>query len=142
VLGTLPNQMRLDWRSLAKSSQTCTSLWCTGLSGVHRTVSGAHSGARDELAALEKSWGSHDYNSLNCLVFHQTVRRASCACANDRLRNQRATRGPCQQSPGRTGLSGVLRGAWLQQSTSPEKEGDCALFTIRCAHGQKATIAF
>jgi hypothetical protein len=38
VLGTLTNQMKLDWRSLAKSSQTCTSLRCTGLSGVHWTV--------------------------------------------------------------------------------------------------------
>jgi hypothetical protein len=44
--------MRLDWRSLAKSNQTCTSLRCTGLSDVHRTVSGAQAGARDELAAL------------------------------------------------------------------------------------------
>jgi hypothetical protein len=32
VLGTLTNQMKLDWRSLAKFSQTCTSLRCTGLS--------------------------------------------------------------------------------------------------------------
>jgi hypothetical protein len=37
--------MKLDWRSLAKSSQTCTSLQCTGLSGVHRTVSGAQTGS-------------------------------------------------------------------------------------------------
>jgi hypothetical protein len=37
--------MRLDWRSLAKSSQTCTSLRCTGLSGVHRIVSDAQAGA-------------------------------------------------------------------------------------------------
>jgi hypothetical protein len=60
--------MRLDWRSLAQGSQTCTSLRCTGLSGVHRTVSGAQAGARDELAALGKSWGSRDYNSPDCLV--------------------------------------------------------------------------
>jgi hypothetical protein len=33
--------MKLDWRSLAKSSQTCTSLRCTGLSGVHRTQAGS-----------------------------------------------------------------------------------------------------
>jgi hypothetical protein len=37
--------MRLDWRSLAKYSQTCTNLRCTGLSGVHRTVSGAQAGS-------------------------------------------------------------------------------------------------
>ena len=30
MLGTLSNREKLDWRSLAKSNQTCTSLWCTG----------------------------------------------------------------------------------------------------------------
>jgi hypothetical protein len=35
----------LDWRSLAKYNKTCTNLWCTGLSGVHRTVSGAQAGS-------------------------------------------------------------------------------------------------
>jgi hypothetical protein len=30
--------MKLDWRSLAKSSQTCTSLRCTRLFGVHLTL--------------------------------------------------------------------------------------------------------
>ena len=38
------------------SSQTCTSLRCTELSG-------AQVGALGELAALGKSWGSHGYNS-------------------------------------------------------------------------------
>jgi hypothetical protein len=33
MLGTLSSQMRLDWRSLAELSQTCTSLRCTRLSG-------------------------------------------------------------------------------------------------------------
>jgi hypothetical protein len=86
VLGTLSNQMRLHWRSLAQASQICTSRRCTGLSGmhqtsqtytslrciglagVHQTVSGAQAGARDELAALRKSWGSYNYNSPDCPV--------------------------------------------------------------------------
>jgi hypothetical protein len=49
-------------------NQTCTSLGCTGLSGVHQTVSGAQASVLDELAALEKSWGSRDYNSSDCSV--------------------------------------------------------------------------
>jgi hypothetical protein len=62
--------MRLYWRSLAKSSQTCTILRCTRLSGVHRTVSGAQAGMLDELAALEKSWGV-------AAIIHLTVRCAT-----------------------------------------------------------------
>jgi hypothetical protein len=54
--------MRLDWRSLAKSS-----LWCTGLSGVHQTESGAQTGAHDKLAALRKSWGV-------AVIIHRTIR--------------------------------------------------------------------
>ena len=45
---------------MKKFGQTCTSLGSTGLSGVHQIVSGAQAGACDELAALEKSWGSRD----------------------------------------------------------------------------------
>jgi hypothetical protein len=98
--------MRLDWRNLAKSSQTCTSLRCTGLSSVHRTVFGAQAGARDELAALGKSWGA-------AAIIHWIVQ-----CAPDcpvsqlrprqrRQRNQWATRGLRQWSPGRTRLFSV-----------------------------------
>jgi hypothetical protein len=47
-------------KELAKKSnngarQTCTSLWRTGLSGVHLTLSGAQAGAPDGQAALEKT---------------------------------------------------------------------------------------
>jgi hypothetical protein len=59
VLGTLSNQKRLDWISLATPSQTCTSLrshrtvWCSGCRG-------------GELAPLEKSRRSRGYNSSYC----------------------------------------------------------------------------
>jgi hypothetical protein len=42
--------------------------------------------------------------------------------------NQRPTRGLSQRSPGHTGLSGVPREPLLQWSTSPNNEGDRALF--------------
>jgi hypothetical protein len=45
------------------------------------------------------------------------------------------TCGPRQRSPGRTRLSGVPRGSWLQRSASPEKEGDRVLFTDRWCTG-------
>jgi hypothetical protein len=53
--------------------------------------------------------------------------------ANDRTRDQRATRGLRQRSSGRTGLSGVPWGRWLQRSASPNKEGIRTLLTVRCA---------
>jgi hypothetical protein len=45
------------------------------------------------------------------------------------MRNQWVMCGQCQRSPGRTRLSGVPRGPWLQRSASPKKEGnrDCSL---------------
>jgi hypothetical protein len=68
VLETLSNREKSDWRSLAQASQTCTSRRCTGLSGVHRTVPGAHAGAPDEQAALEKNSTLCGYNSADYLM--------------------------------------------------------------------------
>jgi hypothetical protein len=66
---------------------------------------------------------------------HRFVRCASCAHANGRSRDQRATHGLRQRSPDRTGLSGVPRGRWLQRSASPNKEVHHALFTVRWCTG-------
>jgi hypothetical protein len=56
----------LDWRSLAKSSHTCTSLRCTRLSGVHRTVSGAQAGTPANRTLSEKT-------QRIVAIFHRTV---------------------------------------------------------------------
>jgi hypothetical protein len=68
----------------------------------------------------------------NCLVSQQRSRQRSAARST---RNQRATRGQSQRSLGRTGLSGVHRtvsgvpsGLRVQQSASPKKERNHALF--------------
>jgi hypothetical protein len=61
VLGNFSNQEKFKRRSLAKVSQTCTSLGATdcsvytGLPGVHRTVSSAQAGIPGEQTALGKS---------------------------------------------------------------------------------------
>jgi hypothetical protein len=62
-------------------------------------------------------------------IIHRTVWWASRARANGRQRNQWATRGPRQRSPGHIGLSGVPRGSWMQRSAWPKKERnrDCSL---------------
>jgi hypothetical protein len=113
--------MRLDWRSLAKSSQTCISLRCTRLSGVHRTVSDAHAGSKTNSLLLGIVEGA-------AAKTHRSVWWANSARANGRKRDQRATRGQSQRSQGRTGLSGVPCGGGVQWSASPKKERNRALF--------------
>jgi hypothetical protein len=116
---------------LAKASQTCTSLWCTGLSGVHRTVFDVQPGAPVNMTLSGKAQGDG-------AIIHRTFRCASHAHANGRPHDQRATRGLRQRSPSRTGLYGVpldyllCHGGWcLQRSVSPNKEGNCAVFIVR-----------
>jgi hypothetical protein len=71
VLWIFSKWEKLNWRSLAKASQTCISLRRTGLSGVHRTVSGAQAGTLGEKAALGKKTGRCGYNSPDCPVGHE-----------------------------------------------------------------------
>jgi hypothetical protein len=142
VLETLSNRDKSDWRSLAKSSQTCTSLRCTGLSGVHRTVSGAQANAPDEHAALWKTLRAHVYNLSDCLVRTGLSGVPATRPAKGRPRDQRGIHGPAngQMVTPDCPVCHMARG-W-QRSASPGKEGNRALFTVRCAHGQKATMAF
>jgi hypothetical protein len=100
VLGTLSNQKKSNWRSLATPNQTCTSLRCTRQCPMLRLAHPAN-------GLLSGKVGG------DVAIIHQIVQCApDCpVCqprhSNGRPRNQRATRGPHQRSPGRTGLSGV-----------------------------------
>jgi hypothetical protein len=114
--------MKLDWRSLAKSSQTCTSLRCTGQCPMHRLVQ-------------QRTRCSREIAKGVAAKIHRTVRWANNARTNGRQRDQRATRGQSQQSLGRTRLFGVHRtvsdvprGPKAQRSALPEKERNRALF--------------
>jgi hypothetical protein len=53
---------------LAKGSQTCTSLWCTRLSRVHRKVSGARLAHSLNMLRSKKMPGHRGYNSSDCPV--------------------------------------------------------------------------
>jgi hypothetical protein len=99
-------------------SQTCSSLRCTILSGECPVPT---------LARSTNSLLSGKVGRVTTII-HRTVRCASRARTNGRQRNQRATRGSSQRSPGHVGLSGVPRGSWLQWSSSLEKEGDHTMF--------------
>jgi hypothetical protein len=108
VLGALLKREKLNWKSLAESSQT----------EVHRTIR-CSGWLPQRTAALGKSSARRGYNSPDCPVCHRTVRCANRAHANGRQRNQRVTRG----------LRHVPRASWLQRSVSPENEGNrhCSL---------------
>jgi hypothetical protein len=115
VLGTLSNRDKSDWRSLAQASQTCTSLRCTGLSGVHRIVSSVQAGALDEQAAFRKNSALRGYNSPDCLVRPRPT-STSPQGANNRLplgsemvRRSETVR-ETQRRSGRIRLSGAPQG--------------------------------
>jgi hypothetical protein len=134
--------MRLDWRSLAQGSQTCTSLRCTGLSGVHRTVSGAQAGARDELAALGKSWGSRDYNSPDCLVSQpRSCQRSTAQSAGNVWPALIVTR-PHQTVRCAKGVVAATVGFTKKGRESRTVPCPVVHRTVWCAHGQKTTMAF
>jgi hypothetical protein len=151
VIGTLSNKMRLVWRRLAVPNQTSLVCGCTkhclvprlarrrtccsrkllgtlrlkftGLSGVHRTV-----------------WCASD-----CSVSQQRPHQRSAAQS---VRNQRAMRGLCQWSLGRTGLSGVPRDLScnnrLHQTRKEIAHCSCLVVhrTVWCAHVQKTRIVY
>jgi hypothetical protein len=120
----LSNQIRLDWRSLAKYSRTCTSLRCTGLSGVHRTVPGAHTGSATNSLLSEIAEGA-------AAKIHRTIRCApDCPVSQQRPRQRSAARS--------TG------DAWPEPTvTRPHRTILCALNIIRCAKGTEgSTVGF
>jgi hypothetical protein len=128
VLGTLSNREKLDWRSLAESSQTCARLRCTGLSGVHRTVSGAQAGSPSEQAAFGKNSAHHGYNSPDCPVGQPCPRQRSAAPISRRRVDLANGRKAARTVRCAIRLSGVPRAPWLQRSALLEKEGNRALF--------------
>jgi hypothetical protein len=106
--------MRLNWRSLAKSSQTCTSLWCTGLSGVHRTLRLAQRWTRCSRESPRTTW----------LKFTELSGGApDCPVSQQRPRQRSATRSAGD--------------AWLEPTvTRPHR-------AVRCAMGTEgSTVGF
>jgi hypothetical protein len=133
---------------LAKSSQTCASLRCTGLSGVHRIVSGAQAGALANRLLSEKTQRA-------TTIIHWTVRCApDCPLSQPRPSQRWAARsaGDTWTSPMvrrqhrtircATRLSGVPRGAMAATVGFAEKGRKsrtvhCPVVhrTVRCTRG-------
>jgi hypothetical protein len=157
-----PGHSRESARRRCYKSPDCpvvhrTVLWCTGLSGESLALTPKSSATNSSLSGKEKGAAA---------IKHRTAQwctglsgEPNALAANGRLRNQRATRGPRQQSFGHTGLSGVH---WTVSSapTCPEAQRSAALDmegnrapdmycscpvvhrTVRCTTRQKARIAF
>jgi hypothetical protein len=92
--------------------------WCTGLSGESSAPAPKSSATNSSLSGREEGAAAKN---------HQTVRwctklsgEPKAPAANGRLRNQRATRGPHQQSVGHTGLSGAPTVLEAQRSATPD----------------------
>jgi hypothetical protein len=148
VLGTLSKREKSDWRSLAKSSQSCTSVRCTGLSGVHRTVSDVQAGASANRSLLRKT-------QCVAAIIHRTVWCAlDCPVGQSRPSQRSVARSVCDTwtSPtvGRslqtvrcaTGAVAATVGFAKKERKSHIVHCPVVHQTVRCAHGQKATIAF
>jgi hypothetical protein len=162
VLGNFSSRANSEKKSLAKFGQIWASLGSTGLSGVHRTVSGARAGQPVSWPLLGKSPGALTNN-------HRTVRCApdSVRCARPPTASRRSTVGRTISAGDvssatvgglhrtvqcATGLSGVpsdQRRATVGNGRlrrGRKHIGDCSVSgvhrTVRCTRRQKATKAF
>jgi hypothetical protein len=113
------------------------SVWSTGLSGVHRTVSGAP-------GRLGANWPLSGIRRRRTAKIHRTVRCAPDCPVSQRSAAQSARdTWPSQRSEDGTGLSGVHRTVrcangsqisnGLQRSAAPGKETNRAPDSVRCA---------
>jgi hypothetical protein len=125
-----------DWRSLAKSSQTCTSLRRTGQCLVPRLARSAN-------------WPLPGKTQGVTTIIHRTVRCASRAPSQGSIVRSAGDTWLSQRSGGGTRLSGVPRGPWLATVDFVRKGRKARTVhypvvhqTVRCAHGQKTTRAF
>ena len=146
MLGTLLIQLRVDWRSLAKSSQKSTSLRCTGLSGAHRIVSGAQAGSTTNSSLSRIRRGGCGYNSSDCPMSQRrprptvdsTINGKHVARANGHLvaPDCPVCTGQCPVRQGDRWLNGRLR---QKRKEIGHRTGTVH---VRCATRQKARIAF
>jgi hypothetical protein len=135
VLGTLSNRVESDRRSLAKYSQTCISLRCTGQCPVPKLLPWRTDRSR-------KNSARRDYNSPDCPVSQQRPRqRSTTQLAGDAWTSPMVTRPHrtvrCATSAAAATVSFARKGR--KSHTVPCPVGH---WTVRCAHGQKAIMAF
>jgi hypothetical protein len=135
VLGTLSNQMKLDWRSLAKSSQTCTSLWCTGQCPVPRLAQRRTRCSRESPRAPQlKFTGLSDEPTAPAPTVGSAINRQRVARAN----GHQATP-DCPVCQVDRGFNGRLR-----QRRKEIVHCSCPVVhrIVRCANGQKLRNAY
>jgi hypothetical protein len=147
VLGSLSKQMKLDWKSLASPSQTCTSL------RLHRTVRCTLDSVRCLGWRARRTRCSREKLAGVTTIVHWTVWCAPDCLVCTRLSgvvaapaltvgsNQRTTRGLRQWSPGRTDRSvcegGMAATVGFTKKGRQSRTVHCPVVhrTVRCAHG-------
>jgi hypothetical protein len=133
------------WPSPARLAPTCDApdcSVCTGQCLVPRLAHAMNSQLSEKVGGVTTIIHWTVWCAPDCPVSQPRLCQRSVAqLASDAWPEPTVTR-PHRTVRCATGLSGVPRGSWQQWSASPEKEGDHTQFTVRCAHGQKATIAF
>jgi hypothetical protein len=142
VLGTLSNQKRLDYRSLATPSKTCTNLRCTGQCPVLRLARPANwllSGKTQRAAAKTQRavWCAPD-----CPVSHLRPRQRSDArSAGDTWASPTVGRSH-QNVRCATRVMATTVGFARKGRKSCTVHCPVVHRTVSCAHGQKATMTF
>jgi hypothetical protein len=146
--------MRLDWRRLAARLPPACGF--TGLSSVHRIVSGAHVGAstNSPLSGIVGDAAAKIHQTVRCIGLssvHRTVRELAALAPTVGSAISAQSVGDTWPKPTITRPHQTVwcaKGPWLQRSASSNKERDHALScpvvhrTVRCDHRQKATIAY
>jgi hypothetical protein len=131
----------LDWRSLAKSNQTCTSLWCTGHCPVLRLVRPAN-------MPLSRKFSAPRLYSSDCPVCiglfgepaaHTPMVGSAISGRRVDFANGHQAAPDCPVCHRTVRCSTSVVAATVGFAIKGRKS---RLFTVRCAHGQKATMAF
>jgi hypothetical protein len=148
VLGPLSNQIKLDWRSLASLSQTCTSL------RLHRTVRCTPNSVRcpgwcaQRTHCSREKLGSHGYNSPDCSLCTglSDVAVAPAPMVDNAISGRRVDFANGHQAapdyPVCQGAMATTVGFAVKGSKSHTVHCPVVHRIVRYAHGQKATIAF
>jgi hypothetical protein len=133
---------------LIKSSQTCTSLRCTGLSTVHRTVSGAQAGsaAKSLLSGISEGTVAKNHRTIRWCTRLSGEPTAPAPTISNAISGRRVARAnghqatpDCPVRHGDQGLNGRLR-----QKRKEIGHYSCPVVhrTVRWANRQKARIAY
>jgi hypothetical protein len=140
--------MKLDWRSLAKSNQTSTSLRYTGLSGVHRIVSGAQAGpaANSLLSGISEGIVAKNHRTVQWRTELSGEPTAPAPMVGSAISGRRVARANSHQDARDCLMRQGDRRPNGRLSQKRKEIGHCSCSVVhrivRCPNRQKAKIAY